>query len=336
VARLFLFPASSWFERSTNPLNMTQPRNALDALKQFTTVVADTGRFDLMAQYQPQDATTNPSLILKAVATPGGEALMRSVLARSAAGRTTEQRVLDLLVAFGCEILKIIPGRVSTEVDARLSFDTQATVDQAMAIVQAYRQAGVDPKRVLIKIAATWEGIAAARLLEQEGVACNLTLLFSMAQAMACADAGVTLISPFVGRISDWAKARGQTWDSADQDPGVLSVRGIFQAYKAQDIRTQIMGASFRNPAQVMALAGCDLLTVSPELLLELSTQPAPSGFVPPLAAGQSVPRAAALSEAQFRFDLNQDAMASEKLAEGIRLFYADGEKLKTLLASAG
>ena len=315
---------------------MTQPRSALDVLKQFTTVVADTGRFDLMAQYQPQDATTNPSLILKAVATTGGESLMRSVLARSAAGRTTEQTVLDLLVAFGCEILKIIPGRVSTEVDARLSFDTQATVEQALAIVQAYRQAGVDPKRVLIKIAATWEGIAAARLLEQQGVACNLTLLFSMAQAMACADAGVTLISPFVGRISDWAKAKGQTWDSADQDPGVLSVRSIFQAYKAQGIRTQIMGASFRNTAQVMALAGCDLLTVSPELLLELSTQPAPIGFVPPLAAGQAVPRAEALSEAQFRFDLNQDAMASEKLAEGIRLFYADGEKLKALLASAG
>ncbi len=315
---------------------MTQPRSALDVLKQFTTVVADTGRFDLMAQYQPQDATTNPSLILKAVATTGGESLMRSVLARSAAGRTTEQTVLDLLVAFGCEILKIIPGRVSTEVDARLSFDTQATVEQALAIVQAYRQAGVDPKRVLIKIAATWEGIAAARLLEQQGVACNLTLLFSMAQAMACADAGVTLISPFVGRISDWAKAKGQTWDSADQDPGVLSVRSIFQAYKAQGIRTQIMGASFRNTAQVMALAGCDLLTVSPELLLELSTQSAPSGLVPPLAAGQAVPRAEALSEAQFRFDLNQDAMASEKLAEGIRLFYADGEKLKALLASAG
>ena len=312
---------------------MTQPRSALDVLKQFTTVVADTGRFDLMAQYQPQDATTNPSLILKAVATTGGESLMRSVLARSAAGRTTEQTVLDLLVAFGCEILKIIPGRVSTEVDARLSFDTQATVEQALAIVQAYRQAGVDPKRVLIKIAATWEGIAAARLLEQQGVACNLTLLFSMAQAMACADAGVTLISPFVGRISDWAKAKGQTWDSADQDPGVLSVRSIFQAYKAQGIRTQIMGASFRNTAQVMALAGCDLLTVSPELLLELSTQSAPSGLVPPLAAGQAVPRAEALSEAQFRFDLNQDAMASEKLAEGIRLFYADGEKLKALLA---
>jgi transaldolase len=311
---------------------MTQPRNALDVLRQFTTVVADTGRFDLMAQYQPQDATTNPSLILKAVATPGGEALMQSVLARSAAGQTTEQTVLDLLVAFGCEILKIIPGRVSTEVDARLSFDTQATVEQAMAIVQAYQQAGVDPKRVLIKIAATWEGIAAARLLEQEGVACNLTLLFSMAQAMACADAGATLISPFVGRISDWAKAKGQTWDSADQDPGVLSVQSIFRAYKAQGIQTQIMGASFRNTAQVMALAGCDLLTVSPELLLELSTQPAPGGFVPPLAAGQTAQRAAVLSEAQFRFDLNQDAMASEKLAEGIRLFYADGEKLKVLL----
>lgn len=314
---------------------MTQPRNALDALKKFTTVVADTGRFDLMAQHQPQDATTNPSLILKAVSTPGGEALMQSVLARSATTCATEQRVLDLLVAFGCEILKIIPGRVSTEVDARLSFDTQATVDQAMGIVQAYQKAGVDPKRVLIKIAATWEGIAAARLLERDGVACNLTLLFSMAQAMACADAGVTLISPFVGRISDWAKAKGQTWDSPDRDPGVLSVQRIFQAYKSQGIQTQIMGASFRNTAQVMALAGCDLLTVSPELLQELSTQPAPTGFAPPLAAGQAVPRAAALSEVQFRFDLNQDAMASEKLAEGIRLFYADGEKLKALLATA-
>jgi transaldolase len=240
---------------------------------------------------------------------------------------------LDLLVAFGCEILRIIPGRVSTEVDARLSFDTQATVRQAMAIVQAYQQAGVDPKRVLIKIASTWEGIAAAKQLEREGIACNLTLLFSMAQAMACADAGVTLISPFVGRISDWAKAKGQTWVSADQDPGVQSVQRIFQVYKSQGIQTQIMGASFRNTAQVMALAGCDLLTVSPELLTELAAQPTMESFVPALVAGQSSERALPLTESDFRFELNQDAMASEKLAEGIRLFYADGEKLKGLLA---
>lgn len=316
-----------------NQTAMSQPRSALDLLKQFTTVVADTGRFDLMAQYQPQDATTNPSLILKAVATPGGQALMRSVLDRTASADTVEQRVLDLLVAFGCEILSIIPGRVSTEVDALLSFDTEATIRQAMAIVRAYERVGVDPKRVLIKIASTWEGIAAARQLEREGIACNLTLLFSMAQAMACADAGVTLISPFVGRISDWAKAKGQTWASADQDPGVQSVQRIFQVYKSQGIQTQIMGASFRNTAQVMALAGCDLLTVSPELLTELAAQPAAEDFVPALVAGQTAERALPLTESAFRFELNQDAMASEKLAEGIRLFYADGEKLKGLLA---
>jgi transaldolase len=185
----------------------------------------------------------------------------------------------------------------------------------------------------LIKIASTWEGIAAARQLEREGIACNLTLLFSMAQAMACADAGVTLISPFVGRISDWAKAKGQTWASADQDPGVQSVQRIFRVYKSQAIQTQIMGASFRNTAQVMALAGCDLLTVSPELLTELAAQPALEGFVPALAAGHTLGRASPLTESDFRFELNQDAMASEKLAEGIRLFYADGEKLKGLLA---
>jgi transaldolase len=317
----------------TNQTAMSQPRSALDLLKQFTTVVADTGRFDLMAQYQPQDATTNPSLILKAVNTPGGESLVQAVFKQGGSVASSDQRVLDLLVAFGCEILRIIPGRVSTEVDARLSFDTQATVRQAMAIVQAYQRVGVDPKRVLIKIASTWEGIAAAKQLEREGIACNLTLLFSMAQAMACADAGVTLISPFVGRISDWAKAKGQTWDSADQDPGVQSVQRIFQIYKSQGIQTQIMGASFRNTAQVMALAGCDLLTVSPELLTELAAQPAPEGFVPALVAGLTSERALPLTESDFRFDLNQDAMASEKLAEGIRLFYADGEKLKVLLA---
>lgn len=317
-----------------NQTAMSQPRSALDLLKQFTTVVADTGRFDLMAQYQPQDATTNPSLILKAVATPGGQAVMRSVLDRMAPADSVEKRVLDLLVAFGCEILRIIPGRVSTEVDARLSFDTQATITQAMEIVGAYEQVGVDPKRVLIKIASTWEGIAAARQLEREGIACNLTLLFSIAQAMACADAGVTLISPFVGRISDWAKAKGQIWASADQDPGVQSVQRIFQVYKSQGIRTQIMGASFRNTAQVMALAGCDLLTVSPELLTELAAQPSAEDFVPALVAGQTSERSSPLTEADFRFELNQDAMASDKLAEGIRLFYADGEKLKGLLAS--
>ncbi len=317
-------------------------QTALEALRAFTTVVADTGRFDQMAHYRPQDATTNPSLILKAVGQPMGQALLARVL-HEQASQSVDWRVLHLLVGFGQEILNIIPGRVSTEVDARLSFDTKATVDQAVNILQLYQEAGVGPDRVLIKIAATWEGIEAARQLERMGIHCNLTLLFSMSQALACADAGVTLISPFVGRITDWAKAHGQSWDSADQDPGVQSVRRIFQAYKARGVQTQIMGASFRNTAQVLALAGCDLLTVSPDLLGELSTQTAPADFRPSLvshvAADRQAPADGSLawpadrSEAAFRFELNQDALATEKLAEGIRLFHADGQKLRALLA---
>ena len=320
----------------------------LDQLKQFTTVVADTGDFEAMKAYKPQDATTNPSLILQASQKAEYKTLVDQAIAEyknsSLSGAAKVEAIMDrILILFGLEILKIVPGRVSTEVDARLSFDTKATVDQAVNILQLYQEAGVGPDRVLIKIAATWEGIEAARQLERMGIHCNLTLLFSMSQALACADAGVTLISPFVGRITDWAKAHGQSWDSADQDPGVQSVRRIFQAYKARGVQTQIMGASFRNTAQVLALAGCDLLTVSPDLLGELSTQTAPADFRPSLvshvAADRQAPADGSLawpadrSEAAFRFELNQDALATEKLAEGIRLFHADGQKLRALLA---
>jgi len=312
-------------------------RSTLEHLRQHSTVVADTGDFASIQAYHPTDATTNPSLILKAVQQDAYRPLLDKVVRDHAAASATE-RINRLLVAFGCEILSIVPGRVSTEVDARLSFDVQATVARARQIIDCYRQAGIARERVLIKIAATWEGIQAARVLEAEGIHCNLTLLFSLPQAAACAQAHVTLISPFVGRIYDWYKhAAGTAWNAQDYtgaaDPGVQSVARIFHYYKAHDIATEIMGASFRHVEQITALAGCDLLTISPALLEQLAQ--GHQGV--PLAldaadAQRHAPAWMSLDEAAFRFALNQDAMATEKLAEGIRLFVADSVKLDGLM----
>lgn len=311
----------------TAPTMLTQ----LDQLKQFTTVVADTGDFELMQQYQPQDATTNPSLILKAAQKPAYRRLINQV--KATAPRATVETWIDhLLIAFGQEILHIIPGRVSTEVDARLSFDTQATLNKARQLIQLYEQAGTSRERVLIKIAATWEGIAAARELEKEGIHCNLTLLFSLVQAVACAQAGVKLISPFVGRILDWyKKSTGQDY-TADNDPGVLSVKEIYAYYKAHGHDTEVMGASFRNTGEILALAGCDLLTISPELLGQLQQSQAPVTRQLSAASLGEPPAKLVLDEARFRYLLNENAMATEKLAEGIRAFAADTHKLEALL----
>lgn len=311
--------------------------NQLDALKQYTTVVADTGDFKQMGSFRPQDATTNPSLILKAVQKADYAPLLTQTVAAHP-GVALDELVDRLLVRFGCEILALVPGRVSTEVDARLSFDTAATVARAQRLIALYRAEGVPVERVLIKVAATWEGIQAAQLLEREGIHTNLTLLFSFAQAVACGQAGVQLISPFVGRIYDWyKKAAGPAWDEAAQagahDPGVRSVRRIYEHYKRFGIHTEVMGASFRNVGQIQALAGCDLLTISPELLAELaaSTDPLPRAL--DAAAARDLPlEPVAFDEAGFRFALNEDAMATEKLAEGIRAFCADARKLDGLI----
>lgn len=315
--------------------------NQLQALKQYTTVVADTGNFQQMAQYQPQDATTNPSLILKAVQQPQYAPLLQDVVQRFADAPLED--IMDrLLVRFGQEILQVVPGRVSTEVDARLSFDTSATVTRAQRLVELYQGASVPIDRVLIKIAATWEGIEAARQLEAQGIHTNLTLLFSKVQAIACGQAKVQLISPFVGRIYDWFKKQaGSSWDEAAMaganDPGVQSVREIYHYFKHFGIATEVMGASFRNTGQILALAGCDLLTIAPELLAQLEASDAP---VPPAldadAARQMDMVHIRYDEADFRFALNQDAMATEKLAEGIRAFAADTLKLEALLRQAG
>ena len=310
----------------------------LDQLKTFTTVVADTGDFKQLAQFTPRDATTNPSLILKAVQKTDYAPLLAEVVAAHK-DQPLDVIVDHVLVRFGLEILKVVPGRVSTEVDARLSFDTSATLARARRIIALYEAAGVSRDRVLIKIAATWEGIQAARVLEQEGVHCNLTLLFAFAQAQACGDANVQLISPFVGRIYDWyKKTAGAQWDEAAKagvnDPGVQSVTRIYQHYKQHGIRTEVMGASFRNVGQILALAGCDLLTISPDLLAQLQAvdaqaQPVVRHLTP---AAQQTPALAALSEAAFRYALNDDAMATEKLAEGIRAFAADAAKLDAMI----
>lgn len=311
--------------------------NQLDALKQFTTVVADTGDFRQLAQFQPQDATTNPSLILKAVQKADYQPLLQGTVQRFR-DRALDEVVDRLLVRFGCEILATIPGRVSTEVDARLSFDTSATVTRAERIIELYQAEGIHIDRVLIKIASTWEGIQAAAQLEQRGIHTNLTLLFSFCQAVACGQAKVQLISPFVGRIYDWyKKAAGPAWDEAAQaganDPGVLSVRQIYNHYKHFGIATEVMGASFRNVGQITALAGCDLLTIAPELLAQLAATDAPlARALDPAAAKALDLPAVNYDEAGFRFALNQDAMATEKLAEGIRAFVADAIKLEQLM----
>jgi len=314
--------------------------NQLDALKQYTTVVADTGDFMQLGQFRPQDATTNPSLILKAVKKAEYQPLVAQTI-KAHPGQALDLLIDRLLVRFGCEILSIIPGRVSTEVDARLSFDTTATVERAERLMALYAAAGVPRERVLIKIAATWEGMAAAQQLEQRGIHTNLTLLFSFCQAVVCGQARVQLISPFVGRIYDWhKKAAGSGWVEAERagarDPGVQSVRQIFEHYKRFGIATEVMGASFRNVGQVLALAGCDLLTISPELLAQLaaSQEPVERALDAQAARSLDLPELH-LDEAGFRLALNQDAMATEKLAEGIRAFVSDAIGLEQVLLAA-
>ena len=313
--------------------------NQLDQLRRFTTVVADTGNFRQLAQFEPQDATTNPSLILKAVQQADYAPLLTDTVA-DMPGADLDAIVDHVLVRFGQAILKVVPGRVSTEVDARLSFDAEATIARARRIMALYESAGVSRERVLIKIASTWEGIQAARELERDGIRCNLTLLFSFCQAVACGDAKVKLISPFVGRIYDWyKKSAGAAWDesamSGLNDPGVRSVTQIYHYYKKHGVRTEVMGASFRNTGQIVALAGCDLLTISPELLAQLQTSNAP--VVRQLdfdcAQAADIPRVR-FGEAAFRWALNEDAMATEKLAEGIRAFASDAAKLDAMIES--
>lgn len=311
--------------------------NQLDQLKQFTNVVADTGDFKQLARFAPQDATTNPSLILKAVQQPDYSPLLAETFA-SHKTRPLDEIVDEVLVRFGLEILKVVPGRVSTEVDARLSFDTLATVARAHRIMSLYDAAGVGRDRVLIKVASTWEGIQAARILEREGIHCNLTLLFTFCQAVACAQASVRLISPFVGRIYDWyKKSAGTAWDESanalSHDPGVRSVSQIYRYYKRFCIDTQVMGASFRNVGQITALAGCDFLTISPDLLAQLESSSAPIRCVLDETAADDTPlHEVSYDEASFRYTLNEDAMATEKLAEGIRGFSADAAKLDKMI----
>lgn len=314
--------------------------NQLEQLKQFTTVVADTGDFEAMKEYTPRDATTNPSLILKAAQQDQYRPLVEQIVRDHASSPLTGAALLDaitdqILIQFGRQILKIVPGRVSTETDARLSFDTEGTVSKARRLIQIYEEHGIPRERVLIKIAATWEGIRAAEQLERDGIHCNLTLLFSLIQAAACADAGVQLISPFVGRIYDWFKNdTGIDYQGAD-DPGVQSVRTIYTYYKKFDHQTEVMGASFRNAGQIRELAGCDLLTISPELLEELqnSTSPLECKLRPEVAREADM-SPLDLDEASFRYRLNDDAMATEKTAEGIRKFSADIVKLESLIQS--
>jgi len=314
--------------------------NQLDALKQFTTVVADTGDFRQIEAFQPTDATTNPSLILKAVQKPEYRSLLDETVAQYR-GRALDEITDRLLVRFGCEILSLIPGRVSTEVDARLSFDTEATYSRAERLIELYQAQGIHIDRVLIKVAATWEGIQAASRLEQRGIHTNLTLLFSFCQAVACGQAKVQLISPFVGRIYDWyKKSAGAAWVEADHaganDPGVQSVTQIFNYYKKHGIATEVMGASFRNVGQITALAGCDLLTISPDLLAQLAGSQAPLARALDAQTAQTLDLPfVSYDEAAFRFALNQDAMGTEKLAEGIRAFCADAGKLDQMLLAA-
>jgi transaldolase len=312
----------------------------LEQLKKFTVVVADTGDFESMREFQPRDATTNPSLILQAAAKPEYAYILDKVIAdRKGSGLSGHAQIEDIidhvLIAFGLEILQIVPGRVSTETDARLSFDREGTLAKARQLIGYYEQNGISRDRILIKIASTWEGIKAAEILEKEGIHCNLTLLFSLPQAVACAEAGVQLISPFVGRILDWYKAATKKDYAPAEDPGVVSVTAIFNYYKKFGYRTEVMGASFRNKGEITELAGCDLLTISPALLGELasSTEPISRKLDPEAAKSSDIERLA-LDEKTFRFLVNEDAMATEKTAEGIRKFSADIVKLEQLIAS--
>ena len=308
--------------------------NQLEQLKQFTTVVADTGDFQSIQAYTPRDATTNPSLILKAVQKDEYKPLLEKAV-RDHPNASTAEIIDRLLIAFGVEILQTIPGRVSTEVDARLSFDTEGTVAKGRDLIALYSNAGIARERVLIKIASTWEGIRAAQILEKEGIRCNMTLLFSLAQAIACAEAGAQLISPFVGRIYDWyKKSTGIDYVGAE-DPGVQSVKRIYNYYRKFGYKTEVMGASFRNTSQILELAGCDLLTISPDLLQKLADSDAP---VERKLSAEAAPSAnivqMSLNEEAFRFMMNEDAMATEKLAEGIRAFCVDSGKLKQMIAA--
>jgi transaldolase len=312
--------------------------NSLEQLKRVTTVVADTGNFKQLALYAPRDATTNPSLILKAVQQSDYAPLVEEVV-RTSDTQNLDEQIDHLLVRFGVEILRTIPGRVSTEVDARLSFDTAATIERGRRLMALYAQQGIGRERVLIKIAATWEGIEAAKQLEADGIHCNLTLVFAFCQAVACAQAGVQLISPFVGRIYDWhKKAAGSAWVEAERagvnDPGCSSVTQIYNYYKKFDISTEVMGASFRNLGQIHGLAGCDLLTISPELLGALQQSDAPVPAVLSVNMAQSLPLSRVeFNEAEFRYAMNEDAMATEKLAEGIRAFALDAQRLDQIVA---
>ena len=323
---------------STATSSATQP-SQLDQLKKFTTVVADTGDFESMREFQPQDATTNPSLILQAATKPAYAYILDKVLAeRKGSGLSGAAQVEDvidhLLVAFGMEILKIVPGRVSTETDARLSFDTAGTIAKGRQLIALYEAQGISRDRILIKIASTWEGIRAAEVLEKEGIHCNLTLLFSLVQAVACAEAGAQLVSPFVGRIYDWFKAAMKRDYTGAEDPGVQSVTTIFNYYKKFGHGTEVMGASFRNVSQIVELAGCDLLTISPDLLAKLAASNEPLTRKLDAAAAQAtnVP-CLEINEKAFRYLLNDDAMATEKTAEGIRKFAADIVKLEQFIA---
>lgn len=314
--------------------------NQLEQLKKYTTVVADTGDIEAIRRYQPQDATTNPSLLLKAAALPVYKEHLQTALAfgqqQGGGGSAVLGHACDMLaVLIGEEIVQLIPGRISTEVDARLSFDTKATVEKAQRLINLYQQRGIGKERVLIKIASTWEGIRAAEQLEKQGIQTNLTLLFGFPQAVACADAGVYLISPFVGRILDWhKKATGKQEFTPQDDPGVISVSKIFNYYKTHGFKTVIMGASFRNVGEILALAGCDRLTISPDLLAELTATDAPLAQQLDSTTATTASEKRSLIESSFRWGMNEDAMATEKLAEGIRAFAADQVKLEQTLAT--
>ncbi len=313
--------------------------NQLDQLKQFTKVVADTGDFSSLKEFAPQDATTNPSLILKVAVMPAYKGIVSKAIADGKKSNLTGKALLnqivdEILVAFGVEILKIVPGRVSTETDANLAFDTEGLINKAHKFISLYGKAGIGPERVLIKLASTWEGVRAAEVLQKEGINCNMTLLFSLAQAVACAEAKAKLISPFVGRILDWYKAKTGKDYAAAEDPGVVSVREIYAYYKKFGYATEVMGASFRNVGEILELAGCDLLTISPSLMSELkaSRAPVPRKLTPETAKANPINRLE-LDEKKFRFLLNDDAMATEKTAEGIRVFAADTLKLEKFLS---
>jgi transaldolase len=321
------------------PEKFMSSETQLDQLKKFTKVVADSGDFAMLKQFTPQDATTNPSLIFKAAQKPEYQFILDKAIVENkpkASGEKLLRSVMDdLLILFGLEILKIVPGRVSTETDANLSFDTEALVAKARRFIELYNSHGIGRERVLIKIASTWEGIRAAEILQREGINCNLTLLFSLAQAVACAEAKVKLISPFVGRIMDWYKAREKKDFAPAEDPGVLSVKEIYTYYKKFGYATEIMGASFRTAGEILELAGCDLLTISPQLLGELqkNTAPVARKLSPEIAHDSKIGKIP-LDEKKFRWLLNEDAMATEKTAEGIRLFNADAQKLTQFIAA--